>query len=62
MGIGKIGNKKNTFTSKSIEYSTPLAIVQPLIEEFNLTRDVCASDLNHKLPQYWKKEDDALSK
>ena len=39
--------------SKSIEYSTPLALVNPLIEEFGLTRDVCASKLNHKLPEYW---------
>ena len=34
--------------SKSIEYSTPLALVNPLIEEFELTRDVCASKFNHK--------------
>ena len=48
--------------SKSIEYSTPLALVNPLIEEFGLTRDVCASKLNHKLPEYWTKEDNALTK
>ena len=48
--------------SKSIEYSTPLALVNPLIEEFELTRDVCASKFNHKLPKYWTKEDNALTK
>ena len=48
--------------SKSIEYSTPLALVNPLIEEFGLTRDVCASKLNHKLPEYWTKKDNALTK
>jgi hypothetical protein len=62
MGIDKIGNKKNSFTSNSIEYSTPLAIVQPLINEFGITKDVCASQTNHKLPDYWTKEDDALTK
>ena len=43
--------------SNSVEYSTPLKIVQPLINEFGLTKDVCASALNHKLPDYWTKED-----
>ena len=31
--------------SNSVEYSTPLKIVQPLINEFGLTKDVCASAL-----------------
>lgn len=62
MGIGTIGNKKNSFTSNSVEYSTPLAIVEPLIAEFDIERDVCANELNHKLPNYWTKEDDALTK
>ena len=48
--------------SKSIEYSTPLAIVNPLIKEFDLVKDVCASNDNYKLPDYWTKEDDALIK
>lgn len=54
MGIGQIG------TSKSIEYSTPNAIIEPLIKEFSIERDVCASITNHKLPLYWTKDDDAL--
>lgn len=62
MGIGSIGNKTNNFTSNSIEYSTPLQIVNPLIEEFNITFDVCASELNHKCENYWTKEDNAITK
>jgi len=60
MGIDRIGNKKNSFSSKSIEYSTPISIVLPLIKEFNITKDVCASETNYKLPDYWSKEDNAL--
>jgi phage N-6-adenine-methyltransferase len=56
MGQGIIGQ------SKSIEYSTPLEIVEPLIKEYNLTKDVCASSLNCKLPDYWTKNDNALLK
>ena len=48
--------------SNSVEYSTPLKIVEPLIKEFGITRDVCASELNHKLADYWTKEDNALTK
>ena len=36
MGINSIGNKQNSFNSKRTEYSTPIAIVNPLIIEFNL--------------------------
>ena len=48
--------------SNSVEYSTPLKIVEPLINEFDITTDVCASELNHKLPKYWNKQDNALIK
>lgn len=48
--------------SKSVEYSTPSFIVSPLVKEFNLQIDVCASENNHKLPKYFTKEDDAFSK
>jgi phage N-6-adenine-methyltransferase len=48
--------------SLSIEYSTPKKIVEPLIKEFSISKDVCASVLNFKLPEYWTKEDNALSK
>lgn len=56
MGQGIIGK------SKSIEYSTPLDIVNPLIKEFDLHTDVCASAQNHKLSHYWTKEEDAFRK
>jgi len=56
MGIGA----QNEFKSNSIEYSTPLVLVRPLIQEFDLIWDVCASKLNHKCPKYWTKHDDAL--
>jgi phage N-6-adenine-methyltransferase len=56
IGMGVVG------ASRSIEYSTPLEIVNPLIEEFSLTRDVCASKENYKLDNYWTIDDDALSK
>tara|TARA_R110000824_G_scaffold300375_1_gene488399 strand:- start:163 stop:657 length:495 start_codon:yes stop_codon:yes gene_type:complete len=56
MGQERIGK------SNSIEYSTPIEIVKPLIDEFGLTKDVCASSENYKLPNYWTKEDDALKK
>jgi phage N-6-adenine-methyltransferase len=56
MGTQIIGESIN------VEYSTPLEIVNPLIEEFSLTIDVCASSENNKLPTYWTKEEDALSK
>jgi phage N-6-adenine-methyltransferase len=48
--------------SNSVEYSTPLKLVQPLIIEFAITKDVCANITNHKLPDYWTKEDNALTK
>ena len=56
IGMGVVG------VSKSIEYSTPLKIVNPLIHEFSLAIDVCASKENYKLDDYWTLEDDALSK
>ena len=58
MGVGK----QNEFKSDSIEYSTPGRLVVPLIKEFAITKDVCASALNHKLPDYWTIDDDALTK
>lgn len=57
MGVGE-----NAFKSDSVEYSTPIALVKPLISEFNLTKDVCASEFNFKLPDYWTETDDAFTK
>ena len=56
MGQEKIGK------SLSVEYSTPLRIINPLIEEFDLLFDICASAENHKLPFYWTVEDNAFTK
>ena len=56
MGVGK----SNEFKSDSIEYSTPGRLVVPLIKEFDLTRDICASKDNFKLPNYWTIDDDAF--
>jgi site-specific DNA-methyltransferase (adenine-specific) len=58
MGTEIIG--KTVGVSKSIEYSTPLSLITPLIKEFNIKTDVCASKLNHKLEHYFTKEDNAL--
>jgi len=58
LGIGRINN----FRSETIEYSTPRALFDPLAVEFRLTRDVCANHANAKLPAYWTKDDDALTK
>lgn len=54
-------DKEYKFKSNGIEYSIPLKIVEPLIKEFELTKDVCASMTNHKLADYWTKEDNALA-
>lgn len=55
MGVGK-----NEFKSKSVEYSTPLEIFNPLKEEFMIALDVCASKENNKCPTYFTKEEDCL--
>lgn len=56
MGIGI----NNNFSSKAIDYSTPMSLFKPLAEEFDLEIDVCASSDNNKLNVYWTIEDDAL--
>ena len=50
-----MGSGQNNFKSDSIEYSTPLKIVTPLIKEFEITKDVCASLSNYKCNDYWTK-------
>jgi len=57
-----MGIDNNSFKSKSHEYETPKEIFNPLKEEFDLQLDVCASKLNHKLDNYFTKEQDALTK
>lgn len=43
------------------EAGTPRHIFEVLHAEYGFTIDVCASDLNHKLPTYLTREDDCLS-
>ncbi len=57
-----MGIDNNSFKSKSHEYETPKEIFEPLQKEFNLQLDVCASDKNHKLDNYFTIEDDGLIK
>ena len=57
-----MGIQNNAFKSESEEYETPKEIFEPLQKEFNLQLDVCASSSNHKLDNYFNKEDDALTK
>lgn len=57
-----MGIDKNSFKSKSVEYSTPIEIVMPLKNEFNLVLDVCASIDNHKCAKYYTKEHDSLNR
>ena len=57
MGIGQ-----NLFKSESKEYSTPMDIFNPLMDEFNFQLDVCASSANNKCNRYYTKEQDSLTK
>lgn len=48
------------FSSKTPEWETPQDTFDALHKEFHLTRDVCATRENTKLPAYWDKEKDGL--
>lgn len=50
------------FMSETIEWSTPQGTFDALNREFNLNLDVCADAKNHKLPIWFCKEEDGLSK
>ncbi len=49
------------FSSGSMEWETPQDLFDKIQDEFHLDLDVCASDENAKLPDYFTIEDDALS-
>lgn len=49
------------FSSKSMEWETPQDFFDKIQKEFNLELDVCATNDNHKLYDWWTKEDDGLS-
>ena len=50
------------FSSKTDEWETPQNLFDELDREFRLSWDVCATDDNTKLPKWWTKKDDGLSK
>jgi phage N-6-adenine-methyltransferase len=58
MGIGK----SNKFKSIDDDYSSPISIAFPLVKEFGLTLDVCASKSNAKCERYFTVDDDSLEK
>jgi len=52
---------RNRFDSKTVEWSTPDNIYQPLNSEFKFTLDVCATADNAKCSKYYTKEQDGLA-
>jgi len=56
-------NKNLMFSSESGEWETPPEIFDPLNEEFHFTLDVCATERNTKVRDYFfTKEDDCLAR
>jgi len=55
-------NLKIHTSCKSAEWETPPEFFAKYAERFNFDIDVCATDENAVLPEYWTKDDDALSK
>lgn len=53
---------KTLFSSNSDEWATPQNLFDEMNNEFNFDLDVCATDENHKCPEYYTKEQDGLSK
>lgn len=49
------------FSSKSDEWETPQDFFDGVQKEFGLTLDVCATNENHKLWDWFTKEDDGLA-
>lgn len=52
---------KALFSSASDNHATPQEFFDSLNEEFHFDLDVCASDDNHKVANYYTIEDDALN-
>ena len=53
---------KSQLSSKSNEWETPQDLFDSLHREFKFTLDPCSTIDNHKLPKFYTKEDDGLSK
>ncbi len=51
---------KVLFSSKSIEWETPIDLFNELDREFHFTLDVCADNNNHKCNKYFTKEENGL--
>lgn len=54
-------NNAVMFSSNSDEWATPQWLFDELNTEFNFDLDPCASDENHKTPNYYTKENNGLS-
>jgi len=52
---------KSLFTSDRPDWETPPELFEAINSEFNFDLDVCASDTNHKIKNYYTIEDDALN-
>lgn len=48
------------YSSKTPEWETPQALFDALDREFSFTLDPCASDENHKCPEYYTERDNGL--
>jgi site-specific DNA-methyltransferase (adenine-specific) len=52
---------KVLFSSNSDDWATPEDLFEELNREFNFDLDVCASESNHKTPEFFTAEIDGLS-
>lgn len=53
---------KQLLSTGKDDWGTPQNFFDYLRKEFNFTLDVCADESNYKMPRYFTKEDDGLSK
>lgn len=53
---------KVLFSSKNMSWETPTKFFDKLNKKFKFDLDVCASDENHKLNNYYTEKDNALTK
>jgi phage N-6-adenine-methyltransferase len=51
---------KNRFDAKTVEWATPLDFFQPLDNEFHFTLDVCATEENFKVVNYFIRDENGL--